>query len=117
MVITSIYLFSSLIIGFIIHKSKTTLEQKNELTVERPKVDAKHHIIYEFNDDAVMLLNKECFFYCNKATLALFGCTTREKFYTQHPIDLSPEQQPCMTTSLILANQHITSAIERLMTL
>jgi diguanylate cyclase (GGDEF)-like protein/PAS domain S-box-containing protein len=88
------------------------IEQRKILMHALHKSERRYHSLYDLNDDAVMLLNEEGFFDCNKATLALFGCTTREEFYTKHLAELSPEQQPCNTPSLILANQHIAAAIK-----
>jgi hypothetical protein len=53
-----------------------------------------------------MLLDEKGFFDCNPATLAMFGCATREEFCSKHPADVSPPMQPDGTDSLTLANQH-----------
>ena len=53
------------------------------------------------------------FFDCNKATLRLFGCLTKEEFYLNHPADISPPKQPCGTDSMTLANQKISMALKQ----
>jgi len=53
------------------------------------------------------------FFDCNQAALTLFGCKTVAEFCTYHPSDLSPLEQPCGTSSLILEQQYIATAQER----
>ena len=68
--------------------------------------------LYESTSDAVMLLDKKGFFDCNRATLEIFGCTTREEFCSKHPADLSPLTQPCGTDSITLANRRIAMAME-----
>ena len=68
--------------------------------------------LYESTSDAVMLLDEDGFLDCNKATLELYGCTTKEEFCSKHPADLSPPIQPCGTDSMTLSNQRITMAME-----
>ena len=53
------------------------------------------------------------FFDCNQAALTLFGCKTVAEFCTYHPSDLSPLEQPCGTSSLILAEQYIATALKK----
>jgi diguanylate cyclase (GGDEF)-like protein/PAS domain S-box-containing protein len=75
--------------------------------------ETKFRTLYDSNSDAVMLLSRKGFFDCNKAALKMFGCATLEEFCLKHPADLSPNQQPDGTDSLVQANQMIASAIER----
>lgn len=76
------------------------------------KSETKLRLLYENTSDAVMLLTTQGFFDCNKAALAIFGCTTAETFKKLHPGQLSPPQQPCGADSMTLANMHITRAME-----
>ena len=75
--------------------------------------ETKFRTLYDSTSDAVMLLDEKGFFDCNKATLTIFGCATREEFCSKHPADLSPPQQPCGTDSMTLANQRIATAMEK----
>ncbi len=75
--------------------------------------ESKFRTLYDSTSDAVMLLDENGFFDCNQATLELFGCATLEEFCTKHPTDLSPPTQPCGTSSLILADQRIATAIKK----
>ena len=74
--------------------------------------EMKFRSLYSFTSEAVMLLDAEGFFDCNKATLELFGITTQEMFCKKHPAELSPPLQPCGMDSVILANQRFATAIE-----
>ncbi len=74
--------------------------------------ETKFRTLYDSSSDAVMLLDEHGFFDCNPATVAAFGCTSREEFCSKHPADLSPPVQPCGTDSLTLANRHITTAMQ-----
>ena len=75
--------------------------------------ETKFRTLYDSTSDAVMLLDEKGFFDCNKATLTIFGCATREEFCSKHPADLSPPKQPCGTDSMMLANQRIATAMEK----
>ena len=75
--------------------------------------ETKFRTLYDSTSDAVMLLDNKGFLDCNKATLAIFGCATKEEFCSKHPADLSPPEQPCGTSSLALADQHIATAMEK----
>jgi|GEM_PF-2639065 len=74
--------------------------------------ETKFRMLYDSTSDAVMLLDENGFIDCNKATLKIFGCATREEFCKKHPADLSPPQQPCGTDSMALANRMIATAME-----
>jgi hypothetical protein len=74
--------------------------------------EAKFRTIFDSTSEAVMLLDEKGFLDCNRATLEMFGCATREEFCSKHPADLSPPSQPCGTDSMTLANQRIATAME-----
>ncbi len=80
---------------------------------ELRRSETKFRTLYNSNSDAVMLLNERGFFDCNRATLAMFGCATREEFCTKHPADVSPPSQPDGTDSQTLAIQRIATALEK----
>ncbi|MHB8520438.1 MAG: PAS domain S-box protein [Limisphaerales bacterium] len=75
--------------------------------------ETKFRTLYDSSSDAVMLLSEQGFFDCNPATLAMFGCATREDFCSKHPADLSPPRQPSGTDSQALASQRIATAMEK----
>ena len=75
--------------------------------------ETKFHTLFDSTRDAVMLLDTKGFFDCNPATLAVFGCATREEFCSKHPADVSPPVQPDGTDSLTLANQRIATALKK----
>ena len=103
------------------HELNRTLEQKVlERTTElQTSMEAMHRsetkfrTLFDSTSDAVMLLDEKGFFDCNEATLKIFGCATREDFYTKHFADLSPQQQPDGTDSMTLASRMIATAIEK----
>jgi PAS domain S-box-containing protein len=75
--------------------------------------EAKFRTLYDSTSDAVMLLDVKGFFDCNPATLAMFGCASREEFCAKHPADVSPPRQPDGADSVTLANQQIATAMEK----
>jgi PAS domain S-box-containing protein len=80
---------------------------------ELRRSETKFRTLYDSNSDAVMLLNEKGFLDCNQATLAMFGCATREEFCTKHPADVSPLLQPDGADSQTLAIQGIATALEK----
>ncbi|MDZ7859158.1 MAG: PAS domain S-box protein [Candidatus Krumholzibacteriota bacterium] len=75
--------------------------------------EKKFRKLFNAVTDAVMLLDENGFFDCNKAALSIFGCRTREEFLLKSPADLSPVEQPDGTDSQVLANRMISTAVEK----
>ena len=97
--------------GVLVTMRDITNRRQAEKTLHRS--ETRLRTLYDSTSDAVMLLDENGFFDCNKATLAIFGCATREEFCTKHPADLSLPKQPCSTDSMTLANQMIATAMEK----
>jgi len=74
--------------------------------------EEKFRTLFEASSDAVVLLDEGGFSECNDATLEVFGCLSKDEFCGTHPSELSPQQQPCGTDSMALANEHIATAME-----
>lgn len=56
--------------------------------------EEKYRVLFESARDAIMLLDRNGYFDCNKATLQLFGCPLKRDFVGRHPADFSPPRQP-----------------------
>lgn len=91
---------------------RSEIQQRKSAEEALRQSEIKFYTLYDLHDDAVMLLNEQGFFDCNKAALSLFAYRTREEFCTKHFADLSPQQQPCGACSLTLFNQKIAAALE-----
>jgi len=76
-------------------------------------IERKYQDLFESSNDAIMILDKEGFFDCNRKTLEVFACPSKEKFTTLHPADLSPPQQQTGERSIELANRMIDLALEK----
>lgn len=74
------------------------------------KSEAAFRSIFEGSRDAMMLLDNGGFFDCNKSTLDIFRCPTKEQFVTKHLAELSPPQQPNERDSVAAAKEHIEAA-------
>jgi two-component system, sensor histidine kinase and response regulator len=72
--------------------------------------ESRYQTLYGSSSDAVMLMNDKGFFDCNPATVAIFGCASREEFFSKDPADLSPPTQPGGVDSPTLISVHIGMA-------
>jgi len=75
--------------------------------------EMKYKTLFESSGDAVMLLDDQAFLDCNRATLKMFGCTSRDEFLGKHPAELSPAIQPGGIDSQQLADEHINKALKQ----
>jgi len=72
----------------------------------------KFRTMFDSSKDAIMLLDETGFFDCNKATLDMFVCNSREEFCTKHPVDLSPKFQEDGSDSVASAKLHIAKVMQ-----
>lgn len=89
--------------------SSRDITERKRAEEELRQSETRLRTLYDATGDAVLLLGKDGFFDCNKAAMEIFGCATREVFFSKHLAELSPPQQPCGTDSMIVANQHIAT--------
>ena len=74
------------------------------------KTEGEYRALFESSRDALMMLDHDCFFDCNKATLDLFGFSSKEQFIKKHPAELSPAAQLDGRDSFTAAIDHIEKA-------
>lgn len=74
--------------------------------------EQKFRTLYESTIDAVMLLDRNAFLDCNRATLKIFGCTEKEQFCGKNTTEFSPEFQPSGEKSSELSAQRIATAFQ-----
>lgn len=88
-------------------------EQKTALLLaEKTDIADKLNAIYEGSNDAVMLLDDQGIFDCNKRTLEMFGVSSRREFITLSPADLSPPLQPDGRDSRMAAAEKVKYAFQ-----
>jgi diguanylate cyclase (GGDEF)-like protein/PAS domain S-box-containing protein len=73
----------------------------------------KFRTVYESSSDAIMLFDDSGFFDCNKATLRIFACLSRDDFINKHPSRFSPPTQPDGEDSTRLSNERIATAFRQ----
>jgi diguanylate cyclase (GGDEF)-like protein/PAS domain S-box-containing protein len=72
--------------------------------------ETKLRTFYDSTSDAVLLLNDHGIFDCNRASLNLFGCSTREQFYTKNLLELSPSNQVSDMDSVTFVPDYLAQA-------
>ena len=90
---------------------KLEITQRKQAEEALRQSEAKLHALYDTTSDAVMLLDGNGFFDCNKAALEVFGCATKEEFCSKQPTDLSPPEQPHGANSMTQTNQWVAAAM------
>ena len=99
-------------VGIDISERKRAEAQKTKLIASLQESERKFRSLYEATSDAVMLLDEQCFFDCNHATLAIFGCRNKEQFYGKKISEFSPRFQPNGQESSSLAAERISTAMQ-----
>jgi signal transduction histidine kinase/CheY-like chemotaxis protein/PAS domain-containing protein len=85
---------------------------RNRIAKSLREGEIKYQTLFNSTNEAFMILEDGLFIDCNSATLDLFGCPNKTDFLRKHPSKLSPNKQPCGTTSLKLSNLKIQEAIQ-----
>ncbi|MBE9563039.1 MAG: PAS domain S-box protein, partial [Proteobacteria bacterium] len=93
------------------HVTRDITEQKNA-EEKIAQSEMMFRTLYETFGDAIMLLDETGFFDCNKVTLNIFGCKTKEQFISCNPSNFSPPTQPNGEDSKILIDKYIQIAVK-----
>lgn len=100
-------------VGIDISDRKRAEAMQEQLIASLQESERKFRSLYEATSDAVMLLDEEGFLFdCNRATLAMFRCPTKEELCGKHPKDMSPPFQPNDGDTESLVTIQIAIAIE-----
>ena len=75
------------------------------------KSEEQYRTLFESANDAILLLDGDCFVDCNAKALEMLRCT-REQLIGQTPQWLSPEHQPDGSISKEMVVQQITAALQ-----
>lgn len=76
------------------------------------QVPDRHRVFFEASADAMLIIDGGVFVECNQSTLDLFGFASSEDFFSAHPAELSPPQQPDGRNSFEKANEMMERAIQ-----
>ncbi len=94
-----------------ITESRQAEEKLREEIKKHKKLEEEYRTLFESSGDAIMILDSKGFINCNKATLKLFGFSSKKQFIKKHPGgDLSPAKQPGGRDSFTMAEEHIKKA-------
>ncbi|MHB9139853.1 MAG: PAS domain-containing protein, partial [Victivallaceae bacterium] len=74
------------------------------------RTEGEYRALFESSRDAIMMLDRSGFLDCNKATLDLFGFSSKEQFIKKHPSELSTVTQSDGQDSFAAAMNHIEKA-------
>ena len=79
------------------------------LAGEPPPSD-RYRSLFENSADAILIIEGDTFVDCNRATVEMLRCKTRDELLRTHPSDLSPPFQPDGRASFEKANEMIAIA-------
>ena len=81
-------------VGIDISDRKRAEAMQAQLIASLQESERKFRSLYEATSDTVMLLDEKGFLFdCNRATLEMFNCNTKEELCGKHPKDISPPFQ------------------------
>ncbi|NVK18554.1 MAG: PAS domain-containing protein [Methylocystaceae bacterium] len=73
----------------------------------------RHRVFFEASADAMLIIEDGLFVDCNQATLDMLGFDSRKSFFSTHPADVSPPNQPDGRNSFEKADEMIQIAMEK----
>lgn len=85
--------------------------KKNEREFAEQKL--KSHAVYEGSSDSIILTTNDGISDCNQRCLEMFGFESKDQIIGLHPGALSPQVQPCGSSSLLLAQEKIYQAMKK----
>ncbi|MDP2786650.1 MAG: ATP-binding protein [Pseudomonadota bacterium] len=91
----------------------TVIRRSTRLVAATERERTKFQTLFETNTDGIVILDRKGFSDCNPATLDMFHMNRVEDFLKRRPEDLGVENQPCGTPPFLLAERHISEAVEK----
>ncbi len=104
-------------IGFIIKKTRLEksipdISKKRETEKALNKSERRYKKLFETANDAIFLMDKNKFIDCNRKSVEIFGCQTKDELIGTDPISFSPTYQPDGSLSKDKATYYIEKALE-----
>lgn len=91
----------------------TVIRRTARIAAATERERTKFQTLFETNTDGIVILDRKGFSDCNTATLDMFHMQRVEDFLMRRPEDLGIENQPCGTPPFLLAERHISEAVEK----
>ncbi|MDD5223664.1 MAG: PAS domain S-box protein [bacterium] len=107
--INAVPIFEDGRVASVLSLARDVSERKRMENILRESED-KFRAMFESSRDAIMTLDRQGFLDCNRATLNVFGCSSRDQFIFKHPSELSPPIQPDGKDSMTAAQERIEAA-------
>ncbi|MCL2932755.1 MAG: PAS domain S-box protein [Trichodesmium sp. MAG_R03] len=98
-------------VGIDISERKQAEAMNIKLITSLQESEKKFRSLYEATSDAVILLDEQGVFDCNRTTLTMLGLSSKKEFFTKKPTDFYPEYQPSGPPSHKLLYTKIVRAI------
>jgi PAS domain S-box-containing protein len=92
------------------HASQQAFAGACEISDKLRQSEEAYRLLFESSSDAIMTLDRNGFTDCNKATLGMFGYSSKEEFLAKHPSDLFPPIQIDGQSSKTAAAKYIDAA-------
>jgi len=73
----------------------------------------RHRVFFDASADAMLIIEDGVFVDCNQSTLDMLGFDSREAFFSTHPAEISPPQQPDGRDSFEKADELIKMTLEK----
>jgi PAS domain S-box-containing protein len=86
------------------------ITRRKQTEIKLLESEEKFKSIFEGSNDAIMLLNKDGIFDCNKRTLEIFKVNCKEDLFGLHPLGFSPLKQANGRLSAEIANEIINAS-------
>jgi PAS domain S-box-containing protein len=86
------------------------ITRRKQTEIKLLESEEKFKSIFEGSNDAIMLLNKDGIFDCNKRTLEIFKIDRKEELFGLHPLRFSPSKQANDRFSDEIADEIINEA-------
>jgi PAS domain S-box-containing protein len=96
----------------VVHSLVRDISDRKERERELKTQEEKYRSLFEHSRDALMLLDRDGFFDCNRRTLELFGLDSVTSFTAFAPWELAPDTQPDGSNSEEMARTHIEQAFD-----
>ena len=85
--------------------------QQEQIVKDLQLAETRFRTVYDSSSDAIMMLDQNGFFDCNRTALSIFGVKNKQEFCSLHPADLSPEKQSNGIDSMTAAGEKIRAAM------